>query len=57
MSDYTPPTNDELAEWTRYYVGDDPQIRYSLVMRRLIEEVQRLRAEVDDIQRRVADDN
>ena len=43
MSDHAPPTDDELAKWTRYYVGADPQTRHALVTRRLIEEVQRLR--------------
>ncbi len=61
MSDHTPPTDEELAEWKRYFVGDDPrnhgslgrlapQTRYSIVVRRLIAEVQRLRAAVEGVE-------
>ena len=42
--------DEERAEWTRSYAGDDPQTRHALVTCRLIAEVARLKAEVKRVE-------
>ena len=48
MSEHNPPNEDELEEWYRYYGCGNPHPgRYGLVVRRCIDEINQLRAEIE----------